>query len=131
MKKIFKVQFKNILIVFMLFTSFFVSRSVLASMIDPDLKDTINAQAGAVNDTGIFTGDSLATIVASVIETFLSLLGIIFVILMIYGGFTWMTAQGDESKIEKAKGTIQTAIIGLIIVVSAYSITFTVFKSLN
>jgi hypothetical protein len=127
----YKTQFKKILIVFMLFIAFFVSHSALAAMIGSDLKKTINTQTGAVNDTGIFTGDSLATIIASVIETFLSLLGIIFVILMLYGGFTWMTAQGDESKIEKAKNTIQTAIIGLIIVVSAYSITFTVFKSLN
>jgi len=59
------------------------------------------------------------------------LLGIIFIILMIYAGYNWMTAQGEEEKVTKAKTTIQRAIIGLIIVVSAYAITAFVFKSLQ
>lgn len=75
-------------------------------------------------------GVTMSAMIATVIKAFLSLLGTIFVVLMLYGGFTWMTASGDESKVEKAKSTIQTAVIGLIIVVSAYSITYTVFKNL-
>ena len=58
----------------------------------------------------------------TVIGTLLSLLGIIFLVLIIYSGFTWMTAGGDEAKVTKAKDTIKRAIIGLIIVASSFAI---------
>jgi predicted acyltransferase len=58
-------------------------------------------------------------------------LGIIFVGLMVFTGYIWMTAQGDEQKVTKAKDTLQMAIIGLVIVLAAYSITYFVFKGLS
>jgi len=61
--------------------------------------------------------------ISSFIGIFLSFLGVIFLILMIYGGYNWMTAAGDEKKIDKAKDTIRAAIIGLIIIVAAYAIS--------
>ena len=73
---------------------------------------------------------SLAEIVGAVISIFLSFLGIIFLILIIYGGFVWMTSGGNEIKVIKAKKVITNAVIGLIIVLSAYSITSFVFRSL-
>lgn len=73
---------------------------------------------------------SLASIASSVIRAFLGLLGIIFLVLLIYAGFKWMTAQGDEQKVEQAKSTITRAIIGLVIIIAAYSITYFVFSSL-
>lgn len=57
-----------------------------------------------------------------IVNAFLSLLGIIFIILVIYAGYNWMTAGGDEEKIRKAKDTLWRAIIGLIITVGAYAI---------
>jgi lysylphosphatidylglycerol synthetase-like protein (DUF2156 family) len=70
-------------------------------------------------------------IVGSIIKIGLSLLGVIFVVLIIYAGYNWMTASGDETKIEKAKETLWRAIIGLIITVSAYAIwAFIFFKFL-
>lgn len=73
---------------------------------------------------------SLAGIVAIAIKAFLGLLGIIFLILIIYAGFNWMTAQGEEEKVTKAKETLQRAVIGLIIIIAAYSITYFVFNAL-
>ena len=70
---------------------------------------------------------TLGTYMATIIKGFLSLMGIIFIILMIYAGFTWMTAGGDESKITKSKSTIARAAIGLFIVLGAYAITAIVF----
>jgi tetrahydromethanopterin S-methyltransferase subunit G len=43
----------------------------------------------------------------------------------------WMTAQGDSGKIDKAKGILKGAVIGLIIIFSAYSIAFFVIASLS
>ncbi len=74
---------------------------------------------------------TLDSIVGNLINTVLSLLGVLFLILMLYGGFLWMTAAGDESKITKAKNLITAAVIGTILVVSAYAISVFVIKALQ
>ncbi len=70
----------------------------------------------ATNETGALA------IVGAVINALLGLLGIVFIILMLIAGYSWMTAHGDESKIEKSKDTLRSAIIGLIIIVAAFAI---------
>ena len=66
--------------------------------------------------------NNIDSMVGKMIFTALSLLGIIFLILLIYAGYLWMTASGNEQQVEKAKSMITAAMIGLIIVLSAYSI---------
>lgn len=74
---------------------------------------------------------NLPSLIGSFIQAVLGLLGIIFVILIIYAGFIWMTAGGDASKITKAKGIITAAITGLAIVLLSYAITFFVISSIT
>lgn len=62
-------------------------------------------------------------IIGSLIGIALSFLGIIFLCLIIYAGFVWMTSAGNQQKVMHAKKILQNAIIGLIIILSAYSIT--------
>lgn len=62
-------------------------------------------------------------IVARVIKVFLSLIGVIFLVLIIYAGFRWMTAGGNESQVSEAKSQLGNATIGLIIIVMSYAIT--------
>lgn len=69
------------------------------------------------------TSRTLPEIIGNVIKVFLSIVGVIFLVLMVYAGYLWMTAQGEEAKVEKSKDTIKAAVIGLIIVVAAYAIT--------
>jgi len=73
---------------------------------------------------------SIAEIIGALIGTFLSLLGVIFLILIIYGGFVWMTSAGNENKVLKAKQILTRAIVGLIIILSAYSITSFIFYAI-
>ena len=61
-------------------------------------------------------------LVGKIISAGLGLLGIVFLILMLYGGYTWMVARGSEEKVEKAKDLITAAIIGLIIIIGGYAI---------
>ncbi|MFZ4648543.1 MAG: pilin [Patescibacteria group bacterium] len=75
----------------------------------------------AVAGNSYKTDTPLLTFVGNFIAILLSLLGVIFVILMIYAGFKWMMAAGDADDVKKAKGTIRMAIIGLIVTVSAYA----------
>lgn len=95
---------------------------------DESLMSKFSKSAGF--DSGSNNGTQLGETVAAVITAFLGLLGIIFIILILYAGYNWMTAAGDEQKVTKAKDTIQKAIIGLIIIVAAYAITAFVFKAL-
>ncbi len=64
----------------------------------------------------------LRIIVAKIIKQFMSLLGTIAVILIIYAGYLWMTASGNEEQISKAKKIILNATIGLIIIMMAWTI---------
>jgi cytochrome bd-type quinol oxidase subunit 2 len=73
---------------------------------------------------------SMTGVIGTAISVILGLLGIIFVILFIYAGYTWMMAQGDKANIDKAKDTMWRAVIGLIIVVGAYAIWAYVFSRL-
>ena len=61
-------------------------------------------------------------IVARLIKVGLGLLGIIFLMLILYSGFLWMTSGGDEEAAKKARAAFTQAIIGVIIILSANSI---------
>jgi hypothetical protein len=65
---------------------------------------------------------SVSTIAGTIVNVSLGFLGIIFVCLIIYAGFLWMTAAGEEDKIIKAKNIIKNCIIGLIVLLSAWAI---------
>ena len=71
---------------------------------------------------GLKTGRSLPSIVGGLIQGIFGLLGIIFSLLIIYAGFLWMTAQGTEEKVKRAKNIITSAVIGLVIIVASYAI---------
>lgn len=66
---------------------------------------------------------NIAIIVARVIRIALSVVGIILVALIVYAGYLWFTAAGRPEPVAKAKKILQQAVIGLIIIFSAYSIT--------
>ncbi|MDD3888034.1 MAG: amino acid permease [Patescibacteria group bacterium] len=61
--------------------------------------------------------------VGTIIKTILLVIGIILIVLIIYGGFTYATALGNEQKIETGKKILLYAIIGIIIISLAYGIT--------
>ena len=65
----------------------------------------------------------LSVTIGTIVGAVLAFVGVIFLILMIYGGFLWMTAGGNEQQVDKAKNLITAAIIGLIIIFAAYAIT--------
>jgi hypothetical protein len=82
------------------------------------------------NSAGIGSGGGLTQMVGNLINVALGFLGVVFLVLMLYAGFLWMTAQGDDTKVKKAKDMIFQAIIGLIIIVAAYALTSFVMGSL-
>jgi len=81
------------------------------------------------NTIGTGTTDIRITI-ARIIRTAMSLLGIIAVLIILYGGFKWMTGGGAEEAVGDAKKIITAGIIGLIIILTAYAIASFVINSL-
>lgn len=65
----------------------------------------------------------LAGLIGKMLQTVLSFVGVLFLLLMVYAGFVYMTAHGDEKKVTSAKQMITGAIIGVVIIASAYAIT--------
>ena len=58
----------------------------------------------------------------AMIDKLLGFLGLVAVVIILYGGFRWMTAGGNEDAVKKAKHTLTAGIIGLIIVLAAWGI---------
>lgn len=63
------------------------------------------------------------TYIANIIKIVLGFLGFIAVCLIIYAGFSWMMSAGDSKKIATAQGIIKAAVVGLFIILAAFSIT--------
>lgn len=85
----------------------------------------------SVGDTaGISTSQTLPGMAGSIINVVLGFLGILLLFYMLYAGFLWMTAGGDEKKVTKAIDIIKQAIIGLVIIVAAFAISNFVLGSL-
>lgn len=83
--------------------------------------NVFNAQAGL--------GDQeLEVTIGSIVQTILGFLGLLAVLLVLWAGFLWMTAGGNEDQIAKAKSILIAALIGLLIILSAYAITTFVLK---
>jgi amino acid transporter len=85
--------------------------------------DTNLKKVGSSITTAGETGPKLPELIGGLINVFLSVLGIIFIVLVVYSGYLWMTAGGEAMKVDKAKKLLGQAVIGLIIVVAAYAIT--------
>lgn len=100
---------------------------------DPALIDTMKKglSNSALPGGGEDVETSTITIIGSIVQVFISIFGIIFMTLMIYAGYKWMLASGREEEVKKAKDTIRGAIIGLIVVVLAYAITYFISASLQ
>ena len=89
---------------------------------DKPVGEVILDSLDVIGDYLGFSDVGLQTIVARLIRLFLSFIGIILVLIIIYAGLMWMTSGGDDEKVAKAKKTIINAIIGLIIILLSNTI---------
>ncbi len=92
-----------------------------------------DAQSGLQEAAGdnFDTSKNIQSYIAILIKGALSLVGIIFIVLIVLAGFKWMTSQGNSTKIDEAKSTIVNSVIGLVVVFAAYAIVSFVFDALQ
>ena len=97
-----------------------------------DLNQQVNAQLTAGANKVWATGPQDPRVVAArIIKSFLVFMASIFLILLMLSAYWYITARGEREKIEKATSTMRRAVIGIIIVASAYSITYFVSKNVQ
>jgi type III secretory pathway component EscU len=90
----------------------------------------INSVTNIRTNAGLTQERSLEEIIGSIINVILGFLGIVFLVLMLWAGFKWMTARGDETKVEEATTMIRQAIIGLAVILAAFAISNYVLNAL-
>lgn len=78
---------------------------------------------GGENTLSFFVGNNI-------IKPVFGIVGLMFFVLMVYGGVTWMTASGDPKRVDKAKAILTTAVIGVVIVTASYVLTNALFNAI-
>ncbi len=105
-------------------------KQVAAYPFSKELKDYAD-QYKIYNEGPSGKSPSLPALIGLIIKSGLALLGVWFLLIIITAGFRWMWSGGDEDTISKARRSISNAIIGAIITLGAYTITFYVLKALG
>ncbi len=128
--------------VFLIIFSFVFTPAILLVQAEPGAEEPAEEELSALNKLKTVGGGAYGIegtaepkqpvqIIGEIIKVGLNVIGLIFLVLMIYGGFLWMTAGGEEQTLTKAKNTIEAAVIGLVIVFAAYGITYFVVYQLT
>lgn len=91
-----------------------------------------NVQNGVTTTSNAAGGLSMQTVISTVIGTMLFIVGLLAVVMLIYGGIRYVTSHGDKAQVTAAKETIMYAVVGLVVAIAAFAvvqwITNDVFK---
>jgi uncharacterized membrane protein YwzB len=103
----------------------FLFDPVQAALLKPDKRDDLEDYSYIVaEDSGYqMEKQELEDIIANIVRMVLPVIGAIFVTLIFVAGNQWMQAAGNEEKIKKSKGRIQSALVGLVIILIAYALS--------
>ena len=84
-----------------------------------------------VSNPEVCNGNDLNSIITIIINTLIFAIGIVAVVMIIMGGISYATSQGDPAKVKKGKDTILYGIIGLVVSLLAFAIVNFVLQALN
>ena len=117
----------NLLVLILFFILLIISFPIALNAYDFSKDSGLNTTAAATGhmEAGVAaqSDQGLAIVIGQYIQIALSFVGVLFFILMIYAGFIWMTARGNDQQVEKAKKILINSLAGVIIVLAAYTIT--------
>lgn len=132
MQKI-SVLFFSILLFIGIFFSF--SQVSLAVGADAENSMLLNGFQRAGNVGGLIPQNEenfkLTNLIGNIVEIGLTVLGLVFLLFVVYGGVSWMTAMGNETNTKKAQAMIVNAAIGLAVTLLAYQATQFVIKQIQ
>jgi hypothetical protein len=132
LKGFLKNNMKNLKKIIYFLPIFIYTKIAQARTLDTNTVGKISLQADSFRQkAGFDLSGNIGSISKTIITAFLSLLSLIFLILILIAGYSWMTAAGDESKVTYAKETMKRAVIGLLITAAAYTITYFIFDNIK
>lgn len=127
--------------IFLIFSLLIGSKNVLAQVTGTQQGSVTGTQQGAV--TGDTTGAKtvnlnnplgsadVPTLIGRVIKGVLGIVGSLALVMVIYGGFTWMLAAGNSEKVKKGRDIIVWAAIGLVVIFTSYALVSFVIKTIS
>jgi TRAP-type C4-dicarboxylate transport system permease small subunit len=92
--------------------------------------NAVNIDLGGITPAPGAPG-SIGELVTNLLGVILPLLTILFVVIIVYGGFTYMTSAGDPKKLDQARGILTNAVIGIAIVLFAFVIREIILNALS
>ena len=107
-----------------LFIFAFIATILSPSIAQAGLWDMQDGTLGEIKTTfeSVSTTDEPEELAIEVIKLFLGFVGLIAIAILIWGGFRWMNAGGNDEELRKAKQTVIRALIGLAIILASYAI---------
>lgn len=109
------------------FLSHFIQKKIV--LIVQAANDLYGLNTTASQGFGELPSADPIVITGRIVNSLLGLLGVFFVILIIVGGMQWMNSQGNDEQIKKAQSLIKNALIGLIVVLAAYTIAWFIMET--
>ena len=117
---------------------FLISMLLVAPAVASLMTNKASAQSAVewgtdeLGDAGVYLGSrNLRESIAGIINLVLGFLGILTTIIILLGGFKWMTSQGNADKVDEAKKMIGAGVVGLVVILAAYGIARFVLAELE
>lgn len=124
-------KLKTVTILGAILVAVFLSFNTVLAQSVADSSSTVNQGLQVIQQPLGLAAFDIRIIIANIIRAALGLIGIILVGLLLYAGYLWMTAGGNDEQILQAKSIIRNAVIGLAIILSAYTIVAFIMKLLG
>lgn len=93
--------------------------------------DGVKEAIDVLEDSSPTTKTDVRSVVKIVVDTMLYIVGIISVIMIIFGGIKYATSAGDTGKVTQAKNTLVYAVVGLLVAVFAFALVNWVLKGVG
>lgn len=115
--------FKTVVLIFVVFFNLTNVIPATAQDIGLDYAENLDLQTASETDP--------KQMMVEIVKYLMTFLGIIAVVIILYGGFKWMTAAGNQDSVEEAKKIIIAGAIGLVVILSAFAIITLVVNITN
>ncbi len=111
--------------------NFLLAAVTNSSVYSKGLGGATGTAASAYGGSANLPSADVLTLIGMLIKSVLGLLGVVFLILIIYAGILWMTAAGNEDRVKKAQSILRNSVFGVAIVILAYFISYFVVTKLT
>lgn len=125
-----KATTKRILVLSILIGAIFLL--TIAPAANAALAGTPIVPAGCLEDKAVNCGlKEMVEVAVNISKLILGVLGSVTLLFFIYGGIVWLTAAGNTQRIEQGKKVFESALVGLIIVLSSWLIIYFITAALT